>query len=65
MAAKKIQLISWNVNGIRAATKKGMVDWLKKTSPEIIGLQEVRAWPQDMPDEVTSLPKLHQHYTEP
>ncbi len=65
MAAKNIQLISWNVNGIRAATKKGMVDWLKKTSPEIIGLQEVRAWPQDMPDEVTSLPKLHQHYTEP
>ena len=33
MATKSVRLISWNINGIRAATKKGLVPWLEETNP--------------------------------
>lgn len=39
MAVRK-SLASWNVNGIRAAAKKGFFDWLSNTSPDIVGIQE-------------------------
>lgn len=32
-----------NVNGVRAAAKKGFVDWYKTANPDILCLQEVRA----------------------
>lgn len=41
-----------NVNGLRAAAKKGFVPWLAGTSADVICLQEVRAEPQQLPEEV-------------
>ncbi|MGM0943934.1 MAG: exodeoxyribonuclease III [Bacteroidota bacterium] len=38
-----MKIISYNVNGIRAAINKGFVDWLKKENPDIIGIQELKA----------------------
>lgn len=38
-----MKIISYNVNGIRAALTKGFAEWLKVTDPDIIGLQEVKA----------------------
>jgi exodeoxyribonuclease-3 len=38
-----IRIISYNVNGIRAAMKKGLVDWLKTDPADIICLQETKA----------------------
>lgn len=35
-------LLSWNVNGIRAAADKGFGDFLKKKKPDVIGLQEIK-----------------------
>lgn len=35
--------VSYNVNGIRAAINKGFIHWLKTISPDVIGLQEVKA----------------------
>jgi exodeoxyribonuclease III len=37
-----MKLISWNVNGIRAAVKKGFVDFLKNEKPDILCLQEIK-----------------------
>jgi exodeoxyribonuclease-3 len=37
-----IRLVSWNVNGIRAAIKKGFFDWLAQDQPDILGLQETK-----------------------
>lgn len=37
-----MNILSWNVNGIRAVVRKGFGDWLKKTKPDIIGLQEIK-----------------------
>jgi len=41
-----------NVNGLRAAAKKGFVEWLAETSADVLCLQEVRAEPQQLPEEV-------------
>jgi len=38
-----MKIISYNINGIRAAIKKGFIDWLKKTSPDVVCLQEIKA----------------------
>ena len=39
----KRKLLSWNVNGIRAAQKKGILNWLEKESPDILCVQETKA----------------------
>ena len=44
-----MKIISWNVNGIRAAVKKGFLEWFQKTKADIICLQEIRADLKQMP----------------
>lgn len=38
-----MKIISYNVNGIRAAINKGFIDWLKTESPDILCIQELKA----------------------
>ncbi len=38
-----MKIISYNVNGIRAAVNKGFIDWLKSANPDVICLQEIKA----------------------
>ena len=38
-----MKIITYNVNGIRAAIKKGFVDWLNIESPDVICIQETKA----------------------
>lgn len=38
-----IKLVSWNVNGIRAALKKGFIDFVREENPDILCLQETKA----------------------
>jgi exodeoxyribonuclease III len=38
-----MKIISYNVNGIRAALTKGFADWVKEENPNILCLQEVKA----------------------
>ena len=38
-----MKIISYNVNGIRAAIKKGFINWLEKANPDIICIQETKA----------------------
>lgn len=47
-----MKLMSWNVNGLRAVTKKGFVEWLYETSPDVLGLQEIKAEAEQLSDEV-------------
>ena len=50
-----MQLLSWNVNGLRAVHKKGFLDWLKKQKPDILCLQETKCQPDQVPDEVRNV----------
>lgn len=45
--AKKV--ISYNVNGIRAAISKGFLEWIKAASPDVLCLQEIKATPDQIP----------------
>jgi exodeoxyribonuclease-3 len=38
-----MKIISYNVNGIRAALKKGFIEWMKQASPDVICIQETKA----------------------
>src|SRR3990172_403476 len=49
---KIIKLLSWNVNGIRAAYKKGFLEWLESTSPDLLCIQETKARPDQLPQEL-------------
>ena len=44
-----MKLISWNINGIRAAYKKGLYEWLIKEKPDILCVQEIKALPDQIP----------------
>jgi exodeoxyribonuclease III len=40
---KRMKLITWNVNGIRAVCKKGFWDWFETELPDAVCLQEIKA----------------------
>jgi exodeoxyribonuclease-3 len=48
-----MRIASWNVNGLRAAVRKGFADWLRDCDAEIVALQEVRARAEQLPSSVT------------
>lgn len=45
-----MRIFSWNVNGIRACSNKGFLDFLKEEQPDIIGIQEIKARITDLPE---------------
>ena len=48
-----MKLISWNVNGIRACSRKGFSEWLDKEMPDILCLQETKAYPEQLDAKLT------------
>ncbi|MDH5672269.1 MAG: exodeoxyribonuclease III [Myxococcales bacterium] len=59
---RQLKILSWNVNGLRAASKKGFGDWLAQSRAQIVGVQEVRALPEQLPDEVREPARWHTHF---
>lgn len=57
-----MKLISWNVNGIRAAQKKGFLDYLKKEDPDVLCVQETKAEPSQLDASLTSPEGYHVIY---
>jgi exodeoxyribonuclease-3 len=47
-----MRILSWNVNGIRAATRKGFANWLKEDDPDILCIQEIKAMPEQVDEEI-------------
>lgn len=43
------RLVSWNVNGMRAALRKAYAEHLETLSPDVVMLQEIRAFPEQLP----------------
>ncbi|MAX81809.1 MAG: exodeoxyribonuclease III [Crocinitomicaceae bacterium] len=54
-------IVTYNINGIRAAIKKGLFDWVKASNPDVIGLQEVKAEKTQV--ELTEMEELGYHIT--
>ncbi len=45
-------ILSWNVNGLRAAIRNGFVDWLEASQPDILCLQETRVLPEELEETI-------------
>jgi len=48
MSIEKLRIVSYNVNGIRAATKKGLLEWLATDPADIVCFQETKATKEDV-----------------
>ncbi len=57
-----MKIYSWNLNGIRAAKKKGFLTWVNETSPDILCLQETRIQPEQLTDDLTNLNNYHSYF---
>jgi len=54
-----MKIISWNVNGIRAISNKGFLDYLKAEDPDILCLQETKAEESDLPEHILAPSGYH------
>ena len=43
-----MKIVSWNVNGLRAAAKNGFLGWLELAGPDILCIQETRVRPEEL-----------------
>lgn len=57
-----MRIITVNVNGIRAAARKGFFDWLRRQRADVVCLQEVRAAPHQIEDPTYWPRSLSCHY---
>lgn len=48
----EIEILCWNVNGLRAVKNKGFLEWLQKESPDIICLQETKVQPEQLDNDL-------------
>ncbi len=56
-----MKIISYNVNGIRAAAQKGFFNWLQATQADMVCLQEIKAVPQQIGDIIALVEALGYH----
>ncbi|GEN12253.1 exodeoxyribonuclease III [Myxococcus fulvus] len=58
-----MRVVSWNVNGLRSAHAKGFLPWLSGARAQVVALQEVRARPEQLPDEVRAPARWKTHFS--
>lgn len=63
MPNRNYRLLSWNVNGIRAISKKGFLEWFKKENPDILCLQETKAHPEQLTDELKNMDGYESYFS--
>ena len=61
----QMRAISWNVNGLRAAHKKGFLDWFTDESPDIMCLQETKAHAEQLPEAVRTIEGYSSYFSTP
>lgn len=54
-STKPLKFVSWNVNGIRAVEKKGFIDLLPQFDADVIGIQETKAQPDQLSEELKNI----------
>ena len=57
-----MKIISYNVNGIRAAINKGFISWLKAAAPDVLCLQETKAHKEQLDLELFEKAGYTYHY---
>ena len=60
-----VKIMCWNVNGIRAASRKGFLEWLHRESPDILCAQEIKARPDQLTKELREPEHYHSYWNWP
>ena len=58
-----MRLVSWNVNGLRACVKKGFLQFLEASDADVVGVQELRALPEQLPLEARAPAGWHAFFS--
>ena len=59
---KKVRILSWNVNGIRAVYKKGFVEWIRSVDPDILCIQETKAREEQLPEDLKNIDDYQSYF---
>jgi len=59
-----LRVITCNLNGIRAAARKGFFRWMQSQAPDIVCLQETKAQEHQLPPEALDLPEYHRAFVD-
>lgn len=62
---KETKVLCWNVNGIRAAERNGLLEWLQRESPDILCMQETKANPWQLGFSLREPPGYHTFWNNP
>ena len=65
LSRRAFTLATLNCCGVRSAHKRGLLRWLTRTRPHVACLQEVRAWPDQVPPEVRCPPGYNSRWLVP
>lgn len=57
-----MRITTWNVNGLRAALRKGFADHIERIAPDVLLLQEIRVLPDQLPAEWVNPDGWHVHW---
>ena len=61
----ELRMLSWNVNGVRAAARKGLLEWLSAAAPDILCLQETKAHPDQLGSRLAQPQGYHAYWDYP
>jgi exodeoxyribonuclease-3 len=57
-----LDIVSWNVNGIRAAAKKGLLEYMTYRNADIYCFQEIKAYPGQLPPAIRTIEPWHAYF---
>src|ERR1035437_10527663 len=62
---RSMKILCWNVNGLRAVHKKDLFGQIFKDSPDVVSLQEIKALPEQLPEEIRNPKGYHSYFNAP
>jgi exodeoxyribonuclease-3 len=62
---RELKILCWNVNGIRAAQRKGLLEWLYREFPDILSLQETKALAEELGRDLREPTGYHTYWNYP
>lgn len=57
-----MRIVCWNVNGIRAISRKGFIEYIQRENPDVLCLQETKASPEQLDETLLSIPGYEAHF---
>lgn len=58
-----MKMISWNVNGLRAVSKKGFSDWILKENPDILCIQETKLQEEQLVEQLRNIEGYESYFS--